>query len=68
MRLNLDFGADGRVANLAEVDAIAFDLKATSAAVDGSVPLNTNQFIGVKLQFELAGGITVNLDDFISEE
>lgn len=68
MRLNLDFGADGRVANLAGVDAIAFDLKATSAAVDGSVPLNTNQFIGVKLQLELAGGITVNLDDFISEE
>jgi hypothetical protein len=32
------------------------------------VPLNTNQKIGVKLQLELAGGITVNLDDFISEE
>ncbi len=68
LRFNLDLGADGRVVNITEVDAIAFELKATSAAIDSSVPLNTNQTIGVKLQLELAGGITVNLDDFISEE
>lgn len=68
LRFNLDLGADGRVVNITEVDAIAFELKATSAAIDSSVPLNTNQKIGVKLQLELAGGITVNLDDFISEE
>ena len=56
------------MANITEVDAIAFDLVATSAAINDAVALNTNQFIGVKLQLELAGGITVDIDEFISEE
>ena len=68
LRFNLDLGADGRVANITEVDAIAFDLVATSAAINNAVALNTNQFIGVKLQLELAGGITVDIDEFISQE
>lgn len=68
LRFDLDFGADGRVANITEVDAIAFDLVATSAAINNAVALNTNQFIGVKLQLELVGGITVDIDEFISEE
>ena len=68
LRFELDLGADGRVANITEVDAIAFDLVATSAAINDAVALNTNQFIGVKLQLELAGGITVDIDEFISEE
>ena len=68
LRFELDLGADGRVANIAEVDAIAFELMATSAAINNAVPLNTNQIIGVKLQLELAGGITVDIDEFISEE
>lgn len=68
LRFELDFGADGRVANITEVDAIAFELMATSAAINNAVPLNTNQTVGVKLQLELAGGITIDIDEFISEE
>ena len=68
LRFELDLGADGRVANIAEVDAIAFDLVATSAAINNAVALNTNQIVGVKLQLELAGGITIDIDEFISEE
>ena len=68
LRFELDLGADGRVANITEVDAIAFELMATSAAINNAVPLNTNQTVGVKLQLELAGGITIDIDEFISEE
>lgn len=68
IRFELDLGADGRVANITEVDAIAFELVATSAAINNAVPLNTNQTVGVKLQLELAGGITIDIDEFISEE
>ena len=68
LRFELDLGADGRVANITEVDAIAFELMATSAAINNAVPLNTNQIVGVKLQLELAGGITIDIDEFISEE
>lgn len=65
LRFDLDLGAGGRVANLSAVDAIAFELAATSAAQDISVPLNINQYVGVKLQLELAGGITVDVGDFV---
>jgi hypothetical protein len=68
LRFELDLGGDGSVANVAEVDAIAFELVATSAAQDCSVPLNINQTLGVKLQLELAGGITIDIDDFITKE
>ena len=65
LRFDLDLGDGGRVANLTTVDAIAFELAATSAAEDISVPLNINQYVGVKLQLELAGGITVDVGDFV---
>lgn len=65
LRFDLNLGAGGRVANLSAVDAIAFELAATSAAQDISVPLNINQYVGVKLQLELAGGITVDVGDFV---
>lgn len=63
LRFELDI-EDGCVASVADVDAIAFALEATSAVAEGSVALNTNQYLGVKLQMELKGGITIDLKDF----
>jgi hypothetical protein len=62
VRLELDFGKDGRVSNLGVVDGLQLELEATSAAGETSVALNKDQYIGVKLQLELAGGITIDLD------
>lgn len=65
LRLALSLGEDGRVANIAAVDGIRMELEATSAASDMAVQITNQQYIGVKLQLELAGGITVNLGDFM---
>ena len=63
VRLLLDLGNDGRVSNVADIDAIELSLAATSAAAENSsVPLNNDQYIGVKLQIELVGGITIDLE------
>ncbi len=62
LRFELELGEDGKVANIANVDAVAFDLEATSAAGEQSVALSTEQYLGVKLQVELNGGITVDID------
>ena len=63
LRFELDL-EEGRVANVADVDGIVFELEATSAAGEESVPLNKNQYLGVKLQLELKGGISVDIADF----
>jgi hypothetical protein len=63
LRLGIDLGDSASIAKLAEVDGIAFALNATSAAVDDSVALNLDQTIGVKLQLEVAGGVTIDLED-----
>ena len=63
LRFELDL-EEGRVANIADVDGIVFELEATSAAGEESVPLNKNQYLGVKLQLELKGGISVDIADF----
>lgn len=62
IRLTLDLGADGKVSSVGEVDGVRLELSASSAANDTAVPLNNNQYVGVKLQLELAGGVTVDLD------
>lgn len=62
VRLDVDLGKDGKVSNLGVVDGLQFELSATSAANEATVALNKNQYIGVKLQIELAGGITIDLD------
>ena len=63
LRFELDFGEDGKIAKLSEVDAIAIDLVASCAVEEGgSVALNTKQSISAKLQLELDGGITIDLD------
>ena len=63
LRFELDL-EEGRVANIADVDGIVFELEATSAAGEESVPLNKDQYLGVKLQLELKGGISVDIADF----
>ena len=63
LRFELELGKDGKVANVADVDGVAFELEATSAAGENSVALSTEQYLGVKLQVELNGGITVDLED-----
>ena len=63
LRFELDL-EEGRVANVADVDGIVFELEATSAAGEESVPLNKDQYLGVKLQLELKGGISVDIADF----
>lgn len=62
LRLGIDLGDSASIAKLAEVDGIAFALNATSAAVDDSVALSLDQTIGVKLQLEVAGGVTIDLE------
>jgi hypothetical protein len=62
MRLAIDLGAESNISSVALVDAIAVDLRASSAANESAVPLNNNQYVGVKLHAELAGGITVDID------
>ena len=62
LRLVLHLGEDGKVTNVAAIDAIQIELAATSAAGDTPVPLNDSQYIGVNLQLELAGGITIDLN------
>jgi hypothetical protein len=62
MRLAIDLGAESNISSVALVDAIAVDLRASSAANESAVPLNNNQYVGVKLHAELAGGITIDID------
>ena len=63
VRLALDLGHDGRVANVANIDGMSLILRATSAADNVSVPLNEKQYIGAKLQLEIAGGVTVDINN-----
>ena len=66
LRLELDLGTSGDIQLITEIDAVEFELEATSAAVDCSVPLNLNQGIGVPLvQVELSGGVTVDVESFV---
>ena len=67
VRLELSIGDDGALSALENVDALRFTLDATSAA-DGSVSLNENQYLSLKLQVEIAGGITVDLSKFTDDD
>lgn len=67
VRFVIDLGTDGHVSNIADIDGIKFELVGKNAANELSVPLNENQKIGAKLQLELAGGITVDINDFMGE-
>lgn len=67
VRLTLDLGADGKLSRVSEVDGVSLELTASSAANDTAVSLNNNQYVGVKLQLELAGGVTVDLDKLMQQ-
>lgn len=67
IRLGLNFGEDGLVSNLGEVDAVALSFSAESDA-DGRVALNAEQYISTTLQLELAGGITIDLGGLMDDE
>ena len=67
VHLKLDLGEDGNLRKLCEVDIIAFDLVASSAAKEGSVALNNAQSVSAELQIQIDGGVTVDLDKFLKK-
>ena len=66
LRLDLILGGDGSVSNIAEIDGVSMKLVATSAAEEDVVSLKDSQYLSVKLQLELDGGITIDLGSFIT--
>lgn len=68
LRLNIANGEGGGldVAKLATVDGIEFRLVAMSDA-EGDVALNAEQWVAAKLMLELAGGVTIDVMDFIKK-
>ena len=66
LRLELDLGDGGRITKLAEVDAVAFELVASSAANEDGVALNRDQKVGATLLLQIDGGVTVDIDQFIN--
>ena len=64
VRLALDLGEDGLIANVGVIDRVQLELSASSAANETSIPLNNDQYIGVKLQLEIVGGVTIDVNDF----
>lgn len=63
VRLTLDLGEDGLVSNVGVVDRVQLELSASSASNETSIPLNNDQYIGVKLQLEIVGGVTIDVND-----
>lgn len=63
LRLTLKFGKTGNINKLAEVDAIRFKLRAKRSQ-SGSVALNTEQYIALKLKLEVKGQINADLGNF----
>jgi hypothetical protein len=68
LRFEIDLGPTGDVALISDIDAVAFELEATSAASDSPIPLRLDQGIGVKLlQVEITGGVTLDIESFINK-
>lgn len=67
LRLELDLGEGGRVANLAEVAGVRLALRASCSATE-SASLRTDQYIYLKLKIELDGAITIDLGDLSEED
>ena len=68
VRLLLDLGEDGLVSNIADIDAVELSLMASSATGETPVTVNENQWVSAKLQLELAGGITIDVEKFMIDE
>lgn len=68
LRFEIDLGPTGDVALISDIDAVAFELEATSAASDSPIPLRLDQGIGVTLlQVEITGGVTLDIESFINK-
>lgn len=65
LRLDFTLGGDGSMSNIADIDGVSMQLVATSAAEEELVPLKDSQYLSVKLQLELDGGVTIDLGSFI---
>ncbi len=64
LRISLKLGKSGNINQLADVDAIRFKLRASSAA-NGDATLNAEQYIYLNAKLEIKGGIQVDLDKII---
>lgn len=62
IRITLKLDKEGDISQLAEVDAINLKLRAKRSQ-DGSVALNSEQYISLKLQVEINEKINVDLSD-----
>jgi hypothetical protein len=62
LRLGLKLGEKGNINQLSEVDAIRFKL-AAGRSHSGSVSLNAEQYISVKVRLEISGRINADLDN-----
>ena len=58
---------EGDMESIGEVDAIRFDFSAKGASLE-SLSLNEQQSLSVKLQLEVAGGITIDLGSMMDGE
>lgn len=62
VRLEIYLDDDGDIRQLAKIGAIGFALDADAATEEDAVALNDKQYVSVKLQLELTGGITFDLE------
>lgn len=62
VRLEIYLDDDGDIRQLANIGAIGFALDADAATEEDVVALNDTQYVSVKLQLELTGGITFDLE------
>lgn len=62
VRLEIYLDDDGDIRQLANIGAIGFALDADAATEEDVVALNDKQYVSVKLQLELTGGITFDLE------
>ena len=62
----LDLGESGELSKLCDIDAIEFELVASSAAKESAVALNSDQSVGVELMLQVDGGITLDVDQLLN--
>jgi hypothetical protein len=62
----LDLGESGELSKLCDIDAIEFELVASSAAKESAVALNSGQSVGVELMLQVDGGITLDVDQLLN--
>lgn len=61
VRLDINLDGDGDIRQLADIGAIRIKLDANAATEESAVALHEDQYVSIKLQLELTGGITIDL-------